>query len=204
MDPILTWYGHSCFRLDFQEGGSVIFDPYAPGSVPGVELPEGLIAELVLCSHGHGDHNAAGRVALSGKEPGFTVSAIDTYHDPKKGKLRGPNRIYIVEHSGFRAAHLGDLGCRPEPEQLSALRDLDLLLIPVGGHFTIGPKEARTLLNDLSPRIAVPMHYRRGKQGFPILHPMDSFAKLFDRVAETGSNTLTLTKELSGIYVLTA
>ena len=59
MDPVLRWYGHSCFRLDFGEGGSVIFDPYAKGSVPGAELPKKPEADLVFCSHDHADHNAA-------------------------------------------------------------------------------------------------------------------------------------------------
>ena len=101
MNPILTWYGHSCFRLDFGAGGSVIFDPYEAGSVPGVELPGGLSADMVLCSHGHGDHNAAGRVRLSGKTPAFIVTGIDTYHDPDKGSKRGPNRISAGFHAGF-------------------------------------------------------------------------------------------------------
>jgi L-ascorbate metabolism protein UlaG (beta-lactamase superfamily) len=203
MNPILTWYGHSCFRLDFGEGGSVIFDPYAPGSVPGVELPEGLTADAVFCSHGHGDHNAAGRVTLSGRTPAFTAAGIDTFHDPEKGKLRGPDRITIVEYNGFRAAHLGDLGCALEGGEMDRLRNLDLLLLPVGGHFTIGPAEAKALWEELRPRIAVPMHYRRGSMGFPVISELKEFTGLFDAWTEVGANTLSLTPELSGIYVMT-
>lgn len=202
MNPILTWYGHSCFRLDFGAGGSVIFDPYEAGSVPGVELPGGLSADMVLCSHGHGDHNAAGRVRLSGKTPAFIVTGIDTYHDPDKGSKRGPNRISIVEYSGFRAAHLGDLGCALEPDQEALLRGLDLLLIPVGGFFTIGPGEAKAVIDALKPRIAVPMHYRRGAMGYPVISPLSDFTSLCDSVGEISSATLELKPELAGIYVL--
>lgn len=202
MNPVLTWYGHSCFRLDFGAGGSVVFDPYEAGSVPGVELPGDISADLVLCSHGHGDHNAAGRVRLSGKTPAFSVTGIDSFHDPDKGAKRGPNRISIVEYAGFRAAHLGDLGCALEPEQEALLRDLDLLLVPVGGFFTIGPGEAKALLGALKPRIAVPMHYRRGDMGYPVISPLSDFTSLFDSVSELSSDTLELSPELAGVYVL--
>ena len=203
MNPVLTWYGHSCFRLDFGAGGSVVFDPYEVGSVPGVELPDGLSADTVLCSHGHGDHNAAGRVKLSGKMPYYAVSSIGTFHDPEQGKKRGPNNIYIVEYEGFRAVHLGDLGCALTAEETEGLRGADLLLIPVGGFFTIGPKEAKEIIGTLQPRIAVPMHYRRGDMGYPVISPLSDFTGLFDAITEIPSNTLELKPDLAGIYVLT-
>ena len=202
MNPVLTWYGHSCFKLDLGEGGSVIFDPYAPGSVPGAELPEDLTADTVLCSHEHGDHNAAGRVRLSGKAPAFTVKTLDTFHDPEGGKLRGKNRIALVECGGFRAAHLGDLGCALTAEQKAALAGLDLLLIPVGGHFTIGPAEAKALLDDLRPRIAVPMHYRRGKMGYPVISELADFTGLLDGWTEVGAAKLELAPALAGVFVM--
>ncbi len=203
MNPVLTWYGHSCFRLDFGAGGSVVFDPYEVGSVPGVELPDGLSADTVLCSHGHGDHNAAGRVKLSGNMPYYAVSSIGTFHDPEQGKKRGPNNIYIVEYEGFRAVHLGDLGCALTAEEMEGLRGADLLMIPVGGFFTIGPKEAKDIIGALQPRIAVPMHYRRGDMGYPVISPLSDFTGLFDSVTEIPSNTLELTPDLAGVYVLT-
>ena len=202
MTPRLTWYGHSCFRLDFGAGGSVIFDPYAKGSVPGAELPDELSADLVLCSHGHGDHNAADRVTLSGKVPAFTVSGLDTFHDPEQGKLRGPNRISVVEYEGFRAAHLGDLGCGLTAEELAALKGVDLLLIPVGGHFTIGPEEAVQVLAQVQPKAAVPMHYRRGKMGFPIISALEDFLALAGKYTEAKSNTLELDSKASGVIVM--
>ncbi len=203
MNPILTWYGHSCFCLDFGPGGSVIFDPYEKGSVPGVELPDGLSADSVLCSHSHSDHNAVGRVKLSGKMPRYSISSIGTFHDPEQGKKRGPNNIFIAEYEGFRAVHLGDLGCALTAEETEGLRGADLLLIPVGGFFTIGPGEAKALIDALQPRIAVPMHYRRGAMGYPVIQPLEDFTALCPRVTETGASSLELTPELAGIFVLT-
>ena len=202
MTPNLIWYGHSCFKLDFGAGGSVIFDPYAKGSVPGAELPDVLSADMVLCSHGHGDHNATDRVTLSGKTPAFTVKGLDTFHDPEKGKLRGPNRISIVEYEGFRAAHLGDLGCALTEEEIAALSGVDLLLIPVGGHFTIDPAEAVQVLAQVQPKAAVPMHYRRGRMGFPIISALEDFLALAGEYTEVKSNTLELDGKASGVIVM--
>lgn len=201
MNPVLTWYGHSCFRLDFGAGGSVVFDPYEAGSVPGVELPGDLSADLVICSHGHGDHSAAGRVRLSGNVPAFNVTGLDSFHDPEGGKKRGANRISIVEYEGFRAAHLGDLGCSLTPEQEALLRGLDLLMLPVGGFFTIGPGEARALIDTLKPRVAVPMHYRRGNMGYPVISSLSDFTGLCETFTELPAGTLELTPQLAGIYV---
>ena len=83
------------------------------------------------------------------------------------------------------------------------LRGADLLMIPVGGFFTIGPEEAKEIIGDLQPRIAVPMHYRRGDMGYPVISPLSDFTGLFDSVTEIPSNTLELTPELAGVYVLT-
>ena len=202
MNPVLTWYGHSCFKLDLGADGSVIFDPYEEGRVPGVELPEGLEADLVLCSHDHGDHNAADRVTLSGKTPAFTVRELNTFHDPEQGKLRGRNRIAIIECGGFRAAHLGDLGCGLTADEIAALQGVDLLLIPVGGFYTIGPAEAAEVLRQVQPKAAVPMHYRRGDMGYPVIAALEDFLGLVGNYREIASNTLKLNGEAAGVIVL--
>lgn len=200
--PRLTWYGHACFRLEAEGAGSVLFDPYERGSVPGIELPDGLSANLVICSHEHGDHNAAERVQDTGQRSAFSVTTMDTWHDDKRGTLRGPNRITVVSHNGFRAAHLGDLGCDLTPGEISILSGVDLLLLPVGGHFTIGPEEAKAILNAVRPRVAVPMHYRRGEMGYPVLHTLEDFTALFPAWTEIQSNVLEIYENTSGLYVL--
>jgi L-ascorbate metabolism protein UlaG (beta-lactamase superfamily) len=202
---ILTWYGHSCFKLDMGEGGSLIFDPYAKGTVPGVELPEKLTADMVLCSHDHHDHNASDRVTLSGRTPLFEIERIDTYHDEDKGSKRGNNIIHIVKYKNLKAAHFGDLGCPLTEEQAERLGGLDLALIPVGGFFTIDRAEAKRIIDSIKPKITVPMHYRRGDKGFNVLSTIDEFVGQFDSglIHKCGS-TLDLSALSGGIYVMEA
>ena len=199
---ILTWYGHSCFSLDLGAGGSAIFDPYSPGSVPGVELPKDLESDMVLCSHQHGDHNAAGRVRLSGRKPAFRLTLLDSWHDPDKGAKRGPNQIALVEYEGFRAVHLGDQGCALNRDQIETLRKADLLMIPTGGFFTIGPDEAAEICKQLQPRVIVPMHYRRGEMGFNVLMPLEDFTGKFPDRTELPGNVLEIGPETSGLCIL--
>ena len=100
----VKWYGHSCMAVT-AEGYTVLFDPYADGSVPGLKLLR-VTADMVLCSHGHGDHNARECVKLepaaAGKVCPFTVRKIESYHDPEGGRLRGTNTIHILEAEDFR------------------------------------------------------------------------------------------------------
>ena len=169
----ITWYGHSCFMLESAEG-SAVFDPYAPGSVPGLKLPP-LTADAVLCSHGHRDHGYAEGVSLSGHTPTFCVETIECFHDAEGGRLRGENTIHIVTAEGLRVAHLGDLGHMLSPEQLEKLGRPEVLLLPVGGHYTIGPETAAELAEAVGARITVPMHYRGRGFGYPVIGPVEDF-----------------------------
>ena len=140
----LRWNGHACFSLTCR-GFTVVFDPYEDNYVPGF-APLDLEADLVLCSHGHGDHSAAHVVKLrTGRDNPFTITTIDTFHDPEGGALRGTNTIHILEAGGLKAAHFGDIGCQLTPTQLAELQGLDVAMIPVGGFYTIGPEEAKAL-----------------------------------------------------------
>lgn len=173
----LSWYGHSCFLLETSEG-NVIFDPYAPGSVPGVELPEGLEADVVLCSHSHHDHGWAEGIKLSGNEPSLVIRRIDSYHDKMRGIQRGKNLISVVETEGKRIVHLGDLGHKLSEKQLELIGKPDILMIPVGGFFTINAAEASEIADSLGARTVIPMHYRGEGFGYPIIGKVDDFAAL--------------------------
>ena len=127
----LTWYGHSCFLLESGEG-SIVFDPYRPGSVPGWELPE-LRADAVICSHGHRDHGWSEGVTLTGGSFTGRIEQIASFHDDRRGALRGENTITLAEADGVRAVHMGDIGCALTAEQIAALGRVDVLMIPVGG-----------------------------------------------------------------------
>ena len=133
----ITWNGHSCFTVE-KDGFSIVFDPYGPNTVPGL-APLSLTADMVLCSHEHGDHGYTDAVTLkhSGTKNPFSITKIDTWHDPEQGALRGPNRIHILESDGLKIAHMGDIGCPLIREQKDLLKHLDAILIPVGGYYTI-------------------------------------------------------------------
>lgn len=189
----LIWNGHSCFTLDTEQG-SVVFDPYQDGSVPGLS-PLRLRADLVLCSHGHQDHNATETVTLTGHAPSFQVESIPSYHDDHQGTLRGENTIHIISAEGMRLAHLGDLGCSLTPEQEARLKGLDALLVPVGGYYTIDAAQAQALVLALQPRVVVPMHYRSDSFGYDVIAPLEPFLALRADVVRHPSNTLQLTAD---------
>ena len=179
----ITWIGHSCFRLE-EDGYSVVLDPYENGTVPGLtNMQENAYA--ALCSHDQFDHNAAGNVTIvrSGEKP-FKVTSLPTYHDEVKGAKRGNNLIHIIETERTKVVHLGDLGCDPEAEQKALIAGCDVLLIPVGGFYTIDAKQAAELTKELKPRVAIPMHYRSDEAGFGFdkIGTVDPFVAAFTNV----------------------
>lgn len=172
----LTWYGHSCFLME-TGGGSLVFDPYAPGSVPGLELPE-LTADMTVCSHQHRDHYYPQAVKLTGKDPVVGMQRILSFHDDAGGTKRGDNVITLVDADGFRAVHLGDLGHMLTPAQIASLGRVDILMVPVGGYFTIDAATAWALVEKLDPFIVLPMHYRGKGFGYDVIAPLNDFLAL--------------------------
>ncbi len=190
----ITWLGHSCFKVE-SGGYAVILDPYADGYVQGLG-PLREKANQVLCSHGHGDHNAVQVIdVVPGGPSPFQVTVLDTYHDDVRGAKRGPNKIHILDDGTFRVAHLGDLGCALTDAEAEALRGVDVLLVPVGGFFTIDAKQAKAVADRIGPRVTVPMHYRGESFGFDVLAPLADFTSLCGDVKVYDTNTLTLTKD---------
>ena len=184
----ITWYGHSCFLVETREG-SAVFDPYEPGSIPGLRLPA-LTADAVICSHEHFDHNARSAVRLTGREPAFALRRIDSWHDEVQGRKRGANTITVLEAEGLRLAHMGDLGHMLGKEQLEQLGAVDILLLPVGGFYTIGPETARELAKAIRPGILIPMHYRGAGFGFAELAPVEDFLSPAENVLRLDTNVL--------------
>lgn len=178
----ITWYGHACFALASADG-RVVFDPYAPGKVPGWKLPE-LEAELVLCSHGHTDHSWAEGVTLSGRPFTGSVTQIPSFHDDRGGALRGENTISVVEAEDLRIAHMGDIGCMLSAEEIAALGRVDLMMIPVGGHYTVDAREAWEIVQAVKPGIVIPMHFRGRGFGFPVIGKVEPFLKFAGNVKE--------------------
>lgn len=187
----ITWEGHSCFKVETEQG-SVVFDPYQNGSVPGLGDLD-LTADLVLCSHEHGDHNARERVKLTGKAPSFKTSQIKCFHDEVKGAKRGKNTIHIIESEGMKIAHMGDLG--HELEDVSLIKNCDVCMVPIGGFYTIDAAAAKKIMDKVNPRIIIPMHYRSDKFGFDVIGTLDSFTKYYDNVVVYNSSSAEVTKD---------
>ena len=186
----LIWNGHACFTAETAQG-TLVLDPYADRYVPGLS-PLDLTADRVLCSHGHKDHCAAEIVKLTGNTPTFTVESFSTYHDPEQGALRGENTVYILHAEGMRVAHLGDLGCDLTEAQLSQLKGVDAVMIPVGGFYTIDARQAKALVDKIAPKVVIPMHYRSDSFGYDVLGTVEDYTALCDNTVRYPGNTLEL------------
>ena len=171
----LTYLGHACFALE-AEGYRILLDPYAPDYVPGLGRLE-LSANQVLCSHDHADHGwKEGIPAPLNEIPcPFTVQEMHVFHDDQMGSLRGLNTIHIIDYNGIRVAHLGDLGHDLDDDQIEELGPLDVVLIPVGGTYTLDCQQASDLVDRLQVKTVIPMHYRRGSVGFDVLQTLQEF-----------------------------
>lgn len=187
----VCWHGHACFSLTCRDF-TVVLDPYEDHYVPGFP-PLRLTGDLVLCSHQHNDHNAAEIVTLrTGRPNPFRITKIPTFHDPEGGRLRGENTIHLLEVGKLRVAHFGDLGCPLSPAQKAELQGLDAAMVPVGGFYTIGPQEAKALLDDLRPKVFLPMHYRMGAVGLPAVGQVEDFLSLVENYVYYPTDTLSL------------
>ena len=194
----IQWLGHSCFRVECQ-GYVIVLDPFSPGSVPGCKDIQNVEADQVLCSHEHGDHNYRAGVILreDGPENPFTVTALPWYHDGQQGAQRGPNTIDVLEAQGLRVAHFGDVGCMPSQEVLDQLQNLDAIMLPVGGHFTVGPQEAMDIVKAIQPRVVIPMHYRSDEFGFEVLGTVGAFLDVCGKWVHCDTDTLEVTPNMS-------
>ncbi len=173
----ITWHGHSCFTIETAQG-SVTVDPFQDNYVPGCGVIRP-VSDAVFCSHGHGDHHGVEAVQLTGKPCGVTVETISTWHDEVQGAKRGDNLVHIFSAEGMSVVHLGDLGCGLTEEQITKLSSTDVLLVPVGGFYTIDAAQAMQIVKQISPRVIIPMHYRGEGFGFDTIAPVDDFLSLW-------------------------
>lgn len=167
----LIWYGQSCFHIATKTADLVI-DPYSEEI--GLKLPK-LKADIVLKTHNHFDHNNVEAVKAKAKAkrpfliegPGeynvkeVSIYGISSYHDQSQGAERGVNTIYVIEAEGVSLAHLGDLGQKELTAwQLDQLGQVDVLLLPVGGTYTINGAQAAQIVQQIEPQLVIPMHYK--------------------------------------------
>jgi len=201
----ITWYGHSCFLLTSESGYSILTDPCDPET--GYELSN-LVCDAVTISHEHHDHNCLAIVAgtpeiirtpgehLAG---GISVKGFTNYHDNEKGAKRGENIVFLYEIDGLKILHLGDLGHMLPDETIKTIGDVDVLLAPIGGVFTINAKAATELADRLNAKVLIPMHYKTPALHFNIegLEPLLA-ANANRRVHHLNANTATLSHDTLG------
>lgn len=180
----IYWYGQACFKLKGKTA-SIITDPYNPEFV-GLKLPKDMEADVVSISHDHGDHNnkevvTGEPIVVQGpgeyEVKGIAMVGTQSYHDSQKGAERGKNTIFNFHLDGINIVHLGDFGQEAlTQEQISDIGQTDILLIPVGGVYTIDSKVATEIVAQLEPRIIIPMHYKVEGLKFE-LEPVETFLK---------------------------
>lgn len=172
----IKWLGHASFLIKSEDGLKIITDPYTVGGgISYANIQES--ADIVMVSHGHGDHSNVAAVKgkpeilkTPGKKSarGVDFQGIPSYHDEAGGKQRGENIIFCFTLDGMKVCHLGDLGQQLDSSQIAGIGKVDILMIPVGGYFTIDAKGAGIICEKLNPRAVIPMHYRTSKCDFPI------------------------------------
>ncbi len=181
----IEYLGHSCFKLTESTGTSVICDPY--GEEVGFAMPRES-ADAVTISHHHYDHDAlkcvAGKPVVIDKEqsydlPGVEINSIKSFHDECRGKKRGENVIFKFRMDGIDICHLGDLGEACSTDLIDLILPVNVLLIPVGGTYTIDAEMAKEYVDRIMPDIVIPMHYRTKDSKLDI-DKVDEFLKLFD------------------------
>ncbi|MFC2010476.1 MBL fold metallo-hydrolase [Chloroflexota bacterium] len=168
----IKWLGHAAFLITSDSGLKIITDPYEPNErLTYGEIEES--ADIVTVSHGHGDH---ANVAAVGGNPvvvegtaevkGVKFDGVPTYHDDADGSQRGNNIVFCFEVDGVRVCHLGDLGHQLGDKEVSSIGGVDILLVPVGGVFTIDAVGATEVCNRLAPKVIMPMHYKNDRCSF--------------------------------------
>lgn len=202
----IEYLGHSCFKLTESTGTSIVCDPYSEEI--GYKMPE-TSANAVTVSHTHYDHDAVKNVdgnpeviqnQTSYSLPGVEVDAVKSFHDDRRGKLRGENTIFKFRMDGIDVCHLGDLGEECSSALIEAVLPVNVLLIPVGGNYTIDAEMAKEYVDRIMPDIVIPMHYRTKDCKIDI-DKVDGFLDLFDgeTVEEYDGSSLELSRsDLNG------
>ncbi|MFW6266653.1 MAG: MBL fold metallo-hydrolase [Halanaerobiales bacterium] len=177
------WWGHSCFLLTLDNGREILTDPY-DNSLPYQQMTDK--PDIVTSSHDHFDHNAVKRVPgkfkvvddVEGyKDDIVSINGIHTYHDHSEGKERGDNIIFLINSGDITITHMGDTGHLPSQQKLQKLKETNILLIPVGGYYTIDADEAYEIAEAVNPDVIIPMHFKTDILDFPITGVENFIAK---------------------------
>ena len=184
---LIRHIGHAEFLIETESGVRIVTDPY--DAACGYPLRK-VTADAALVSHQHHDHNAVENlkgepriIDAAGEytpEPGLKITAVRGFHDDAEGAKRGETLLFLIETEGLRVVHLGDLGCGLNEEQISILKAPDVLMIPVGGFYTIDAEQALGTADLLGARIILPMHYRTEYNSDWPIADQEGFLSLYD------------------------
>lgn len=200
----LTYYGHASFLVETADGTRVILDPYRHGAFGGAVgyAPIDEPADVVVATHTHDDHGATDTIPgdplvfvhpVAETVGSLQITGVDVAHDEAGGSKRGRNTVVILDDGDVRLVHLGDLGHTLDAATVQAIGRVDVLLVPVGGFFTIDHDQAAAVVDALDPRIVIPIHYKTDKAGFPIA-PVDQFLGTQEAVKHEDGPSLDVTR----------
>ena len=196
----IKWFGHACFGIKAENGITIVTDPFDKKDV-GYENPD-VAADITTVSHNHPDHckveNIGGNPIVikdlgECTHSGIKFKGIESFHDNTSGSQRGKNIIFCFNIDGINICHLGDLGHLLDEKQIKEIGDIDILFIPVGGFFTIDHKQANSVIDQLKPKIVIPMHYKTPVLPFPI-KPVDKFLENKDNVEKISGTAFQINK----------
>ena len=196
----LEWIGHACFQMTAMDGTVVITDPY-DASV-GIDMIP-LKADLITMSHEHHDHNETSMIVgepVIARGPelaavgSVTSRAIDSYHDEAQGEKRGRNYIRLFDIDGLKVVHMGDQGCMPREDVIEAIADADVMMIPVGGTYTVDAAGAREIIEAAKPKCVVPMHVKTKHCPYPIA-PVTQFLSLMGMEDASAYDMIEITED---------
>lgn len=199
----IKFIGHACFLLTSSDGFRVLTDPYEPNAFGNTlnYRPITDEADVVLVSHDHADHNYVRGVPGipevcrdSCRVAGMEFHATKVPHDEAGGRKRGEVAVFTFELDGLRCCHLADVGTTLTAEQVQSIGPVDVLMIPVGGTYTVDAQGAWKLIEQLKPRLVIPMHYKTPQTQLP-LAPLDAFTKGRPEVERLQGHTLEVTAE---------
>jgi len=200
----IQWLGHACFLLTAEGGTRIITDPYTPGAFGLDYGPIAEEADIVVVSHEHADHNDVAQVkgnptvvrgAGSHEAKGIRFKGVASAHDPSGGSQRGENTIFCFAVDGVNVCHLGDLGHDLDDRAVAEAGPVDVLLVPVGGNFTIDAAAANRVCNKLNPKMVIPMHFKNERcPNFPVAG-VDEFEGMRPSVKKLDGSEVTVRKE---------
>ena len=200
----IVYLGHASFLLEGKDY-SLVIDPYQNDSVPNLKFPKIEPVDAVVCSHDHYDHNARELVNIKNNPAQVSTVSATVPHDDCGGAKRGLNKINMFEIEGYKIVHLGDTGCLLDEKTLEPFKNCDILLAPINGFFTIGPKELKEIAKIINPRILIPMHYymKEFNSGYPDGNMIDEFKKLFPNYQYLDKEELNLDeyKDYQGVLI---